>query len=288
MPKVQSSFTVAQSIMVLALTCSPFVSESLRGQGGSRFFPAKSYMVNVLASPRSTVTSAKMIFNARGPSEYGNTVEGEAAFGTSLPLYLISGSDRNKGLVVGIEGAVFGRFTLTNITKDLISTDWIFAVPFTWHLGEHWVRLRYHHTSAHIGDEYIARFDARIQDYSRDVADLLLFYQASSHLGLYGGGNWAFNVHPNGARRGLLRFGAEVESRKQSRTFLPYGALDVQWEQDNDWEPRMNFQIGVRLPEIRGRRSLRLAMEFLAGPSPQGQFHREHVRHFTLGLYVEP
>jgi hypothetical protein len=150
------------------------------------------------------------------------------------------------------------------------------------------LQVRYHHTSSHLGDEYIDRFDAAVEDYSRDVAGFTMLYQATETFAVYGGGNWAFNVHPVGAGRFLLRAGAQAEATNRTRAFIPYGAADVQWQQDNDWDPRLNVQVGVRLPEVRGRRPLRVAMEFLAGPSPQGQFREQHVRHFTLGLYIEP
>ncbi|MFC1639138.1 DUF1207 domain-containing protein [Gemmatimonadota bacterium] len=278
-----SGFTALLSLV--ACLAAPI---ALAAQGETRFFPSQEFLARVIAAPHSPVTGAKLVYNSDGPSEFGNTVEGEVALAASLPLYLIAGSGLRDGLVVGAEGAVFGRFTLTTITRDLISTDWIFAVPFIWHLGEHWLRFGYHHTSAHIGDEYIARFDAEVADYSRDVTDFTAFYQATESVGLYGGGNWAFNVHPTGSRRLLVRAGAQAETRNTTRALLPYGAVDVQWEQNNSWEPRLNVQVGVRLPKIGGRRSMRLAMEFLAGPSPQGQFHEEHVRQVTLGLFIDP
>ena len=245
-------------------------------------------MTRVLAAPHSPVTSVKLVYNSHGPSEFGNTGEGEVALAASLPLYLIAGSTLQDGLVVGAEGAVFGRFTLTTITRDLISTDWIFSIPLTWHLGDHWLQFGYHHTSAHIGDEYIARFGAEVGDYSRDVTDFTAFYQATESVGLYGGGNWAFNVHPTGARRLLVRAGAQAETHDSERAILPYGAAHVEWEQNTEWEPRLNVQVGIRLPRVAAGRSLRLAMEFLAGPSPQGQFLEEHVRQLTLGFFIDP
>jgi len=263
-------------------------SQNVSAQDVKRLFLSRDYEVRLLADPHAAVSGAKLVFNASGPSEFGNTVEGEAALGASVPIYLISGDSPKNGMVVGTQGAVFGRFTLTTITRDMISTDWIFAIPLTWHLDRSWVRIRYHHTSAHLGDEYIARFDANVGDYSRDAADFTGFYQASPGFALYGGGNWAFNVHPDGARRFLGRAGIQAEEDDGGRSVAPYGAADVQWEQNNSWEPRLNIQLGLRLPDISGRRKLRIAFEFLTGPSPQGQFREEPVRHFTLGFYIDP
>jgi len=281
----RSASALALQLMLLATMTVP---QGITAQGVKRLFPSRDYQVRLLAAPRAPATGAKLVFNTDAPSEFGNTVDGEVALGVSVPIYLISGTSPKDGLVVGMQGAVFGRFTLTTITRDMISTDWIFAVPLTWHLGDNWLRFQYHHTSAHIGDEYIERFNAEIDDYSRDAADFTGFYQASPVLGLYGGGNYAFNVHPTGSRRLLLRAGAQAESTRSYGALSPYFAVDVEWEQNNEWEPRMNIQLGVRLPDIAGGRSLRLALEYLAGPSPQGQFRHESVRHFTLGFSIDP
>jgi hypothetical protein len=275
-------------LLILNLWSQVACTQRLDAQNVKRLFPSDAYEVRLLAAPHAAASGAKLIYNAHGPSEFGNTVEGEAALGASVPIYLISGSGAADAIVVGIQGAVFGRFTLTTITRDLISTDWIFAIPMTWHLGDHWLRIRYHHKSSHIGDEYIARFDAQVSDYSRDVADFTGFYQVSPELGVYAGGHWAVNVHPKRSRRFLVRTGIETGARENTGTFSPYAAADVQWEQNNSWKPTLNIQVGVWLPELAGQRSLRLAAEFLAGPSPQGQFRFENVRHLTLGFIIDP
>lgn len=283
-PMSRSCFGLYTMLAAVWYLAAPF---SLTAQNETRLLPPQEYMARVIAAPRSPVTGVRLVYNSDGPSEFGNTVEGEVALAASLPLYIISGSSPDDALVVGAEGAVFGRFTLTTITRDLISTDWIFAIPFTWHIGTHWLQFGYHHTSSHIGDEYIARFDAEVGDYSRDVTDVTAFYQATESVGLYGGGNWAFNVHPTDSRRLVVRAGAQAETRGSTKALLPYGAVDVQWEQNVAWEPRMNLQVGVRLPNAGKGRALRLAIEYLAGPSPQGQFREEHVRQLTLGFYID-
>jgi hypothetical protein len=263
-------------------------AQNLGAQNVKRLFPSRAFEVRLLAAPRAAASGAKLIFNARGPSEFGNTGEGEVGLGVTVPLYLISGSNPKDAIVIGTEGAVFGRFTLTTITRDLISTDWIFAIPLTWHMGNHWLRFRYHHRSSHLGDEYISRFDAEVGDYSRDAADFTAFYCVSPTLGVYGGGNWAINVHPEGSGRFLVRAGVQTEADQSRGAISPYAAADVEWEQNNSWEPRLNVQVGIRLPEIAGRRTLRFAAEFLTGPSPQGQFRFENVQHITVGFFIDP
>ena len=263
-------------------------NDPMVAQSTSRLFPSRDHIPRLLAAPREPVSGAKFVWNNDSPNEYGSGFDGEVALGTSLPLYLLVGDNVQNGFTVGAEAAVFGRFTLTNITRDLITTDWVFAFPFTLSRGADWYQFRYHHVSGHLGDEYKERFDAEVENFGRDAFEVTAFRQIAPTLGIYGGVNWSFNVHPNSARRFITRLGAQVEARDGDGALLPYGAVDVQWEQDNDWEPRMNLQLGLRLPKLQGRRLVRVAVEFFAGPSAQGQFHEEHVRHLTFGMYIDP
>jgi hypothetical protein len=257
-------------------------------QSTARLFPAGDHLPRLLAAPREPVTGAKFVWNDDSPNEYGSGFDGEVAFGVSIPLYLISGRTVQHGLTVGVGAGVFGRFTLENNARELITTDWVVALPFTLRRGDNWYQFRYHHYSGHLGDEYSSRFSVEAENIGRDAVEITAFRQAAPELGFYGGFSWSYIVHPDSAQRFVTRVGAQVEPRSRGGALVPYGAVDVQWEQDNDWEPRMNLQIGVRLPEFKGRRMMRIAMEFFAGPSAQGQFHEEHVRHLTLGIYIDP
>ena len=273
---------------VIALILIACVQSPIAGQGTSRLFPRRAHLPRLLAAPREPVIGAKFVWNNDSPNEYGTGFDGEVAFGVSLPVYLLAGNDSNSGLTVGVDAGVFGRFTLENNARELITTDWVFALPLTLRRGGNWYQLRYHHISGHLGDEYSARFDAEAENYGRDAFELTVFRQATAELSFYGGVNWSYNVHPDAAQRFITRVGAQVEDRNSQAALKPYGAVDVRWEQDNDWEPRINLQAGLRLPELDGRRMIRVAIEFFAGPSVQGQFHEEHVRHLTFGMYIDP
>ena len=283
--RVHEHVTVLAALALIPIVCA---HSPVAAQGTSRLFPSRDQMPRLLAAPREPVTGAKFVWNNDSPNEYGAGFDGEVAFGASVPIYLIAGNDGFNGLTIGVDAGVFGRFTLENNARELITTDWIFALPLTLRAGGNWYQFRYHHISAHLGDEYSARFNAEAEDYGRDALEMTVFRQATPEAGFYGGLNWSYNVHPDNAQRFIIRVGAQVEAQNREAALMPYGAVDVQWEQDNDWEPRLNLQVGMRLPELRGRRMVRLAVEFFAGPSAQGQFHEEHVRHLTFGIYIDP
>ena len=257
----------------------------LEAQDTRRLFPARELMPTLAAAPRDPVTKAELLYVADNPDALGDGVEAELSLGITLPVYLLAGHTDQDGLVVGIEGGAFARFGLQITERELINTDWIFAVPLVWHRGDHWLRLRYYHTSSHLGDEYGRRFEVDGDNFSRDAVDALGYLRPVSMLGLYGGLGFAYNVHPEDSRPWTVRLGAEVAPRHDESPLLPYAGVDVQMEEDNDWDPRLNVQAGVWLPRVAGRRAIRLGLELLTGPSPLGQFQGQHTTQIALGAF---
>lgn len=213
---------------ILAFVLSVCMAAPIGAQSTSRLFPSRDPLPRLLAAPREPVIGAKFVWNNDSPNEYGAGFDGEVAFGTSFPIYLIAGDEVQNGLIVGVDAGVFGRFTLENNARELITTDWVFALPFTLRRGGNWYQVRYHHISGHLGDEYSARFNAEAENYGRDAFEMTAYRQATPELGFYGGVNWSYNVHPDHAQRFITRVGAQFESRSGDGAVFPYCAVDVQ------------------------------------------------------------
>jgi hypothetical protein len=257
----------------------------LLGQEVRRLFPARELMPSLVAAPRDPVTKAALLYVEDNPDAFGDGFEAELALGITLPVYLLAGSSAEDGLVVGIEGGAYARFGLQITERELVNTDWLFAVPLVWHRGSYWLRLRYYHTSSHLGDEYSRRFDVVGDNFSRDAVDALGYLRPLPAVGLYGGLGYAYNVHPEDSGPWTLRLGAETSPPRDDHPLLPYVALDVQLEEDNGWDPRFTLQAGVWLPTVAGRRAIRLGLDLLTGPTPLGQFQGQHVKQLALGLF---
>lgn len=251
-----------------------------------RLLPDRTLLPHLLADPREPTTLAKFVYVTETPNLGGTGLQGEAGFGVGLPVLRLAGAGERDALVVGVQGGVFGRFFLLVKERDLISTDWVFAVPVAWRRGDHWFRLRYLHTSAHLGDEYSERFQVSRVDFNRDVGEFLAFFGVGNGLGLYGGGGYAFNVDPDEAARWMAQTGAEYIGPALGAGLRFFTAVDVRLEQDRDWAPRFNAQTGL-LMRASGRRDVRLAIELLSGPSPQGQFHARQTTLVTVGVYLD-
>jgi hypothetical protein len=224
-----------------------------------------------------------LFFAGTNPNAHGRGVEAEVSIGATLPVVLLGGSPGKGRVVAGIEAGVFARFGLQVVERELIASDWVFAVPVIWSRERGWLRFRYYHTSSHMGDEYARRFQDPGINFSRDGAEILSFQSLSARLGAYGGVRYSYNVHPEESKRWVLRLGAQMEARETGGRFRPFAAADLEWDQDAGGN-RIEVRAGTWLPEVGGRRALTLALIFLSGTSPLGQFNGQTTSQVGLTL----
>jgi hypothetical protein len=256
------------------------------GQDVRRFLPQRAYLPRLYAGYREPITAAKGVFVTQSPHLFGELLEGEADFGASFPLYLMAGSSLEDGFVFGVEAGIFSRWNMETREKDLIATDWIFAIPFVLHRGDHWLRFRYFHTSAHMGDEYIKVFEVPRVDFTRDELELVGLLQAHELLGVYAGGSWVLRRDPPDMKRWNLRGGLQFEAQ-QLNGGRPYAAVDVQLDEDDAWKPQLTIHAGFHFFGADRARGIRLISEFFTGPAWQGQFYTENTTYFTLGVIID-
>jgi hypothetical protein len=265
-----SKAILAISLFILLLARG---EEQACGQEVAALRPDRSLFPALLAGPRDPSTSFNLLFVSRNPSAHGRGVEAEVSLGATLPTILLGEKDGGHPVVVGIEAAVFARFGLQVLERELIASDWIFAIPVVWHRDGGWFRFRYYHTSSHMGDEYARRFEDPGINLARDAAEILYFHALNSGTGVYGGARYAYNVHPNESKRWALRAGGQLEAPKEDVNLRPFIAADLEWDQDAGRSPRLEVNAGMGLRKVGILRSLRLSLTFLTGPSPLGQFN---------------
>ncbi len=255
-------------------------------------FPDRALLPDLLAGPRDPAVLVRLVYADPSATAYGPSPAGEVAISATIPVLLLAGSDASNALVLGMEGAAFAHFSFDVVTRELVNTDWVFAVPLVWHQGEHWLRLRYYHTSSHLGDEYQRRFGPSSINFSRDGVDFTAYSRPplpaarTLGLGLYAGGLWSVNSHPEESSVWRLRGGLELDPAR-GQLWSPFAALDVELEEVSLHGARWAGQAGVWLPPVHGR-PLRLAVEAMAGPSAMGQLTRRYTRRLGLGLFWNP
>ncbi len=283
---------LAVGTLVLALIVP--LARPASAQGAAAYsgwlFPERSLLPDLLAAPREPATRGQLVYSDPDPTAFGPGTSGEVVVSGTIPLVLLAGHDPGDAVVLGVTGAAFARFSFEVVTRELVNTDWVFAVPLVWHRGPHWVQLRYYHTSSHLGDEYQRRFGPSSINFSRDGADLTLYARPAATreigLGLYAGGLWSLNSHPEESRRWRGRAGLELDPW-EGALWRPFAAVDLELEEGTAHGPRTTVQAGLWLPRANDR-PLRLAVELISGPSAMGQFTRYRTRRAALGLHWNP
>ncbi len=276
----------AVSLLAVILGGSP-VPGPLAAQNAEaprRLLPGRTWLPTLYAGPRDPLTKAELLLVTDNPSLMGDGVEAELALGVTLPLYVVAGNTVGNSLVVGVEGGVFARFGLQLTERELVNSDWVFAVPIVWRRDSHWLRLRYFHTSSHLGDEYGRRFEQSGVNFARDAVELLGFARLLPLIGGYAGTRWAYIVHPEESGRWVARGGVQLGDPDGPSLLLPFGSVDVELDEDNGWSPRWHAKFGAWLSDIGGRRAIRLNVGFLTGPTPLGQFRGARTTQWTLGI----
>ncbi len=173
----------------------------------------------------------------------------------------------------GIEAMVgMGFEPNENLRFDMETVDGTFGFPFGLRAGPWSARFEVAHTSAHFADGVWndGEVPPESEGYSREWARLL----GARKLGparVYVGGRALIHDQrdlPPWAVQG----GGEVEAPWK---LAPFGAVDVQLAGENDWEPELAAQVGVRAQVVRGRR-LRVALAGRYGPEDTGKLQGGH------------
>ena len=192
------------------------------------------------------------------------------------------------GFQLDFEGGFTSHFDIDN-SLDIIGWDGFFGLQLSWKPSPRWAfRVGTLHDSAHVGDEYAERNGRRRVVYTRNELILGASYQLSSRWRTYGEVGW--QVDPEGlqepwrAQTGIEYMGA--------RRFLGdrvgwYGALDLKFYEETDWDAGITGQIGFFLPTGHGTNRWRLALELRDGRSVLGEFFLRDERYLGTGLYFD-
>lgn len=215
-----------------------------------------------------------------------------ASVGFGEDIGLIRG--RGGRWEVSVAGGVFSQFNMETKSNDLINTDFVIGLPFTYRLGPLAARARIYHQSSHLGDEFILNNNPTRVNLSFEALELL----ASRDFGglrAYGGGEYLFRHDPADVKPGLLHAGVEYRPPRPAVQIGGLGggrvivALDAKSSQERKWQTGWSVRAGLEFlpasssPEARRRLSVQL--QGYRGPAPYGQFYLENVRSVGLGVH---
>jgi hypothetical protein len=265
---------------------------------GARWFPDRFVTSPFLAAPREVRLQGGFFATERDadPGFDGRSVEAEVAVGYRVPVVRLADRGPDGPAVdLGFEVGTWSRFYMEATTRDLVGVDYRVGAP----LGLRWRRLEgrltLHHTSAHLGDDYVDRFGVPAYQVSREALELVLAVRPLAPVRLYGGGEWNVGRGSDYApgttetfhtvERWTLRAGAEYDARASSRRSVrPFAAVNLE---TTDWTDRLATQaragIAFRVRSIR----VLLDAQWRDGPSTLGQFRTADESMLGVGMEVQ-
>lgn len=260
----------------------PWAASDEGGKLEKTLLPANDLFAPPLAGPRERRFYAaylRFVFDGHaGPTgEREQAIDaGSVAAGANFGLWGMR-SDGCDGLQINLSGGIFSEFDLSSFSQNLINTDFLVGVPFTFRWKALSGRLRLYHMSSHLGDEFLLanpRFERF--DFSFEALDLLLSWDAE-HVRVYGGGGVIVHQSIETSLDPLM-FRAGFESRYGLRE--PWGAtyaldavlgVDLQLLQERDFGVTASIKGGIDLTH-RLAYSIRILLTYLGGYVPFGQF----------------
>jgi len=288
--------------VALSLMASPQLADAQ-----NRLFPEEIYFRRPQAAPREPTFALRVlwtdVFEVRGaprerapflfdesPEQLEREAQGEFALGGNVRLWRAA-SWEGGGMTIGLASAVFGRFRLETGSQDLVSTDWVVALPFEARRGAWSGRFQIMHWSAHLGDELIQKSGAQRVDFTHNGLSLLIARDIGD-VRVYGGASRLSRatlegdepLPPDFTDRATVQFGADALWSPEGSILRLEAGIDYQASDRTDWAGQWSVIGGVGVQDED--RSVQLRGRFVDGPSMLGQFFLTDERAWGLELVI--
>jgi len=254
-------------------------------------YPVGDVFRPLLADPKQPQFYASLRhFDVRGQTQnphFSGFTMASVAYGENFGLYRKLGKKAGDGIQVGLDGALFAQFDMDSASHDLLNADYTIGIPITWRKGDTSLRFRFYHQSSHLGDEFLLEYQPERVNLSFESFQLLLSREWGPWRA-YAGGEHLVDRDPAVLKAGGLQWGAEYRGGDPlfGRARL-VGGLDVKHFEETGWSASYSLKVGFEFgPPDPGRRHLRVLGEGYRGFAPFGQFYREKVTYFGLGVYL--
>jgi hypothetical protein len=207
-------------------------------------------------------------------------------FGETFGLYRFFGNHEGDGLQLSVEGALFAQFNLDTASADLQNADYTIGLPLTYRYGDNSLRFRVYHQSSHLGDELLLSANPPERVNLSFEAVELIYSREWHEWRVYGGGEYLIHKDPADLKPASAHWGVEYRGSKPLFwNGRPVVGVDLKSLEEHDWEidtsVKAGFEFGHPNP---GQRRLRLLAEYYSGYDPHGQFYKNKVEYFGLGV----
>ena len=113
-----------------------------------------------------------------------------------FPFFRADAARPDKGIQLGIAGAVFAQFDIGSPSYDLLNADYMVGLPLTFRSGRFSGRVRLYHQSSHLGDELLLRPNPPTRQNLSFESVEGLFSADVMALRIYGGGEYFVRRDP--------------------------------------------------------------------------------------------
>jgi hypothetical protein len=255
-------------------------------QRGLEVLPKGLLFSPLIADPRWPHFSA-VYQRFHDDARLGNA--GIASLGETISLLRGPLGEKGGAWEVGIQAGVFSLFDLDAPSSDLVNSDYIVGIPFSYRARNFSAMARYYHQSSHLGDEILIENRVERVNLSYEALDVRLSYEVTDWLRLYGGAGYIVRGDPDDLEPWSTQMGAEIRSPKTflNGTLRPLAAIDVQYREQNDWHMDLSARAGVQFEKLPlFDRRIQLLLEYFNGYSPNGQFYRDKIEYIGLGIHL--
>ncbi|GAB6141607.1 hypothetical protein JCM14076_23360 [Methylosoma difficile] len=243
----------------------------------------------LLADPRWAHFSAS--YRSYQNDNFDGKNVASVSFGETIPFYRSAFGHSNVQWETGIQGGVFSDFNLDSASKDLVNTDFIASLYSSIRAGRFSAFTRLFHQSSHLGDEFLlSKVHTKFQrvNLSYEGVDSRLSYDLPFGLRIYGGGGGMFDREPSTLKPWMAQYGMEFRSpwRLDFAALRPVVAADIKNFEENNWNTDLSARAGVEFENLQvlGRK-LQVLAEYYNGYTPSGQFYKNKIEYFGVGLH---
>jgi hypothetical protein len=215
--------------------------------------------------------------------------------GDSFGILRITTRAPGEGVQLNVSGAIFAQFNLDTPSFDLINADYLVGLPLTFRTRGFSGRLRLYHQSSHLGDEFLLANHPERENFSFEAVDLVLSQEAGA-LRVYAGGESFFSRRPQVQLvPRLAHVGVELRPAVFGAGRLVIAADIKAVDQNtsavnqNESSVSVSARAGIEIARVPSpghpARVVSLLGEYYDGAAPYGQFYRDNIRFFGVGLH---
>jgi hypothetical protein len=275
---------LAARALMLALAAAPLAAAQ---EPGTEALPRGDVFPPLAADPKQP-----QFFGAFVWTTSADSTTPLASIGLGENIGLLRGRARHWQL--SLATGVFSQFDMRPPSYNLLNSDFVVGLPFTWRQGRWSARVRLYHQSSHLGDEYLLATGPERVNLSFEALELIAAFDAGAWRA-YAGGERLIRRDPTSLKPGLWHAGLEYRGAAALVRLGRLGggrvlvALDTKLAEQRRWQVAWSARVGLEFQPADGGpdagRRWSVQLHAFDGPAPYGQFYGTNVRALGAGLH---